>query len=44
VGVASAGPDFYIIVLADLTMEHGALVGRLRSLGAHVGEALSHLD
>lgn len=43
-GVASAGPDFYIVVLADLTIEHGSLVGRLRSLGAHVGEALSQLD
>ncbi|KAL7542639.1 hypothetical protein ACHAXR_011969 [Thalassiosira sp. AJA248-18] len=44
VGVASAGPDFYVIALADATVQHGALAGRLRSLGSHVGEALSQLD
>ncbi len=44
VGVASAGPDFYVIALADSTVKHGALAGRLRSLGSHVREALSQLD
>ncbi|KAL9181093.1 hypothetical protein ACHAXT_009898 [Thalassiosira profunda] len=44
VGVASAGPGFYVIALADSEVQHGALSGRLRSLGAHVGEALSQLD
>mmetsp|Transcript_16083 Transcript_16083/g.29149 ORF Transcript_16083/g.29149 Transcript_16083/m.29149 type:complete len:223 (-) Transcript_16083:258-926(-) len=44
VGVASAGPDFYIIALADSAVQHGALTGRLRSLGSHVREALSQLD
>mmetsp|Transcript_40711 Transcript_40711/g.85533 ORF Transcript_40711/g.85533 Transcript_40711/m.85533 type:complete len:230 (-) Transcript_40711:98-787(-) len=44
VGVASAGPDFYVIALADSTVQHGALTGRLRSLGSHVREALSQLD
>ncbi|KAL7546359.1 hypothetical protein ACHAWF_009698 [Thalassiosira exigua] len=44
VGVASAGPDFYVIALADSGVQHGALTGRLRSLGDHVREALSQLD
>ena len=44
VGVASAGPDFYVIALADSTVQHGALTGRLQSLGSHVREALSQLD
>mmetsp|Transcript_20788 Transcript_20788/g.45090 ORF Transcript_20788/g.45090 Transcript_20788/m.45090 type:complete len:217 (-) Transcript_20788:162-812(-) len=44
VGVASAGPDFYVIALADATVQHGALAGRLRLLGSHVREALSQLD
>jgi hypothetical protein len=44
VGVASAGPDFYVIALADSSVQHGALAGRLRSLGSHVREALSQLD
>ena len=43
VGVASAG-QFYVIALADATVQHGTLTGRLRSLGSHVGEALSLLD
>ena len=44
VGVASAGPDFYVIALADSTVQQGALTGRLQSLGSHVREALSQLD
>ncbi len=44
VGVASAGPDFYVIALADSTVQQGALAGRLRSLGSHLKEALSQLD
>ena len=44
VGVASAGPDFYVIALADSSVQHGALVGRLRTLGSHVKESLSQLD
>lgn len=44
VGVASAGPDFYVVALADSSVEHGALAGRLRSLGSHVREALSLLE
>jgi len=44
VGVASAGPGFYVIALADSTVQHGALVGRLRALGTQAGEALSQLD
>ena len=44
VGVASAGPNFYVIALADSNVQHGALAGRLRTLGSHVGEALSQLD
>jgi|Transcript_3704 hypothetical protein len=43
VGVASAD-QFYVIALADTTVQHGTLTGRLRSLGSHVGEALSQLD
>ena len=43
VGVASAD-QFYVIALADTTVQHGMLAGRLRSLGSHVGEALSQLD
>jgi hypothetical protein len=43
VGVASAGPGFYVIALADPTVQHGALVGRLQTLGSHVSEALSQL-
>ena len=43
VGVAS-GDQFYVIALADTTVQHGTLTGRLRSLGSHVGEALSQLD
>lgn len=56
VGVASVWPtstachgkrttdQFYVIALADTTVQHGTLTGRLRSLGSHVGEALSQLD
>ena len=44
VGVASAGPDFYVIALADSSVQHGALVGRLRTLSSHVKESLSQLD
>ncbi len=44
VGVASAGPDFYVIALADSSVHHGVLAGRLRSLGSHVREAFSQLD
>ena len=44
VGVASAGPDFYVIALADSSVQHGALVGRLKTLGSHVKESLSQLD
>ena len=43
VGVASAD-QFYVIALADTTVQHGTLTGRLRTLGSHVGEALSQLD
>ena len=43
VGVASAD-QFYVIALADTSVQHGTLTGRLRSLGSHVGEALSQLD
>lgn len=42
--MASAGPDFYVIALADTTVQHGALAGRLRVLGSHVRDALSQLD
>lgn len=42
--MASAGPSFYVIALADVTVQHGAMAGRLRALGSHVGEALSQLD
>jgi hypothetical protein len=42
--VASVGPDFYVIALADSSVQHGALVGRLRTLGSHVNESLSQLD
>lgn len=41
VGVASAGPDFYVIALADATVQHGALAGRLRSLGSKFNDALN---
>ena len=44
VGVASAGLGYYVIALADTTVQHGALSGRLRSLGSYVREALSQLD
>ena len=44
VGVASAGPNFYVIALADSNVQHGALAGRLRTMGSNVGEALSQLD
>ena len=43
VGVASAD-QFYVIALAGTTVQHGTLTGMLRSLGSHVGEALSQLD
>ena len=43
VGVASAG-DFYVIALADSSVQHGAIAGRLRALGLHLGESLSQLD
>ena len=43
VGVASAG-DFYVIALADSSVQHGAIAGRLRALGSHLGESLSQLD
>lgn len=43
-GVASAGPDFYVIALADASVQHGSLSGRLRSLGAYVRDSLSQLD
>ena len=42
--MASAGPDFYVIALADLPVQYGALTGRLQSLGSHVREALLQLD
>ena len=42
--MASAGPDFYVIALADSSVQHGALVGRLRTLSSHVKESLSQLD
>jgi len=44
VGVASAGQGYYVIALADTTVQQGALAGRLRSTGSHVREALSQLD
>lgn len=44
VGVANSADQFYVIALADTTVQHGTLTGRLRSLGSHVGEALSQLD
>ena len=44
VGVASAGSGYYVIALADTDVQHGALAGRLRSLGSHFREALSQLD
>ena len=44
VGVASAGSGCYVIALADIDVQHGALAGRLKSLGSHVREALSQLD
>ncbi|KAL3781165.1 hypothetical protein HJC23_008067 [Cyclotella cryptica] len=43
VAVASAGPGYYVIALADLTVQQGALTGRLKSLGSQVREALSQL-
>ena len=44
VGVASTGPGYYVIALADTTVQQGALTGRLQSLGSHVREAVSQLS
>jgi hypothetical protein len=43
VGVATASQNTYVIVIAEPTVNHGMLRGRLSALASHVGESFAQL-